>query len=132
VSLFFGLVFLIIAVGYLAKVYLRLNLPSMGWFLAGGLIFLGVVGAITALVPHKREEPALAQVFEQPVVEQPVVEQPVVEREQPVEVSEQRVEVAERPVEVAEQPVEVSERPVVERGHEPEQATEGSDGGQAR
>lgn len=54
ISLFFGLAFLIIALGYLTKVYLNLNLPSMGWFIAGGLVFLGIVGAVTALVPSKQ------------------------------------------------------------------------------
>ena len=54
VSLFFGLAFLMISLGYLAKVYLNLNLPSMGWFIAAGLVFLGVVGAITALIPSRR------------------------------------------------------------------------------
>lgn len=57
VSLFFGLAFLMVAVGYLANVYLNLNLPRMGWFIAAGLIFLGIVGAITALVPTRKEEP---------------------------------------------------------------------------
>lgn len=61
-SLFFGLAFLMISLGYLAKVYLNLNLPAMGWFIAAGLIFLGIVGAITALVPTRKTE--------QPVVEQ--------------------------------------------------------------
>ena len=63
VSLFFGLAFLMIALGYLAKVYLKLDLPSMGWFVALGLIFLGIVGAITALIPSRKSE-------QQPVAEQ--------------------------------------------------------------
>jgi len=55
VSLFFGLAFLMISLGYVAKVYLDLNLPSMGWFIAAGLVFLGIVGAITALIPSRPE-----------------------------------------------------------------------------
>lgn len=61
ISLFFGLAFLIIALGYLAKVYLNLNLPSMGWFVAAGLVFLGIVGAVTALVPTKQAAAPEAQ-----------------------------------------------------------------------
>ncbi|HZM82813.1 MAG TPA: hypothetical protein VFC19_44420 [Candidatus Limnocylindrales bacterium] len=57
VSLFFGLAFLMIAIGYLAKVYLKLDLPSMGWFIAAGLIFLGLAGAITALIPSRKAGP---------------------------------------------------------------------------
>lgn len=57
ISLFFGLAFVIISLGFLAKVYLNLNLPSMGWFIAGGLVFLGIVGAVTALVPTKQAAP---------------------------------------------------------------------------
>jgi drug/metabolite transporter superfamily protein YnfA len=54
-SLFFGLAFLLIAGGYLAGSYLNLDLPGMGWFVAAGLIVLGVVGAITALTPSRRQ-----------------------------------------------------------------------------
>lgn len=54
VSLFFGLAFLMISLGYLAKVYLDLDLPSMGWFIAAGLVFLGIVGAVTALIPSRQ------------------------------------------------------------------------------
>jgi hypothetical protein len=70
VSLFFGLAFLMIAIGYLAKVYLKLDLPSMGWFIAAGLIFLGIVGAITALVPSRKDDP-------QPPIEQQEEQQEV-------------------------------------------------------
>lgn len=73
VSLFFGLAFLMISLGYVANVYLDLSLPSMGWFIAAGLVFLGIVGAVTALVPTKQaaplEQPAdlpAEQPFEQP------------------------------------------------------------------
>lgn len=66
VSLFFGLAFVLIALGYLANVYLNLNLPSMGWFIAAGLVFLGIVGAITALVPSRQAAPAaVEQISEQ-------------------------------------------------------------------
>jgi predicted membrane channel-forming protein YqfA (hemolysin III family) len=52
-SLFFGVAFILISGGYLASSYLRFDLPEAGWFIAGALIFLGLVGAITALVPPR-------------------------------------------------------------------------------
>ncbi|WP_117215875.1 hypothetical protein [Allorhizocola rhizosphaerae] len=55
-SLFFGVAFILISGGYLASSYLRFDLPEAGWFIAGALIFLGLVGAITALVPSRRKE----------------------------------------------------------------------------
>jgi len=77
VSLFFGLAFLMISIGYLAKVYLKLNLPSMGWFIAAGLIFLGIVGAVTALIPSRKEadQPPIEQQTEQPQEEDADAEQ---------------------------------------------------------
>jgi membrane protease YdiL (CAAX protease family) len=59
ISLFFGLAFLMISGGYLATAYLDLDLPGIGWFVAAGLIFLGVVGAVTALVPSRQQAPAI-------------------------------------------------------------------------
>lgn len=58
ISLFFGVAFLLISGGYLAALYLNLDLPSMGWFIAAGLILLGIVGAVTALVPSREAAPA--------------------------------------------------------------------------
>jgi hypothetical protein len=81
-SLFFGLVFLLISGGYFAKVYLSLTLPDLGWFIAGGLILLGIVGAVTALVPPRR--PVEPSIVEEPsIMEEPsIVEEPS-EPEQP-------------------------------------------------
>jgi hypothetical protein len=76
ISLFFGLAFLIVSLGYLANVYLNLNLPSMGWFVAAGLVFLGIVGAITALVPTKRATPE-----QEPVVQEQAEVEEAVEEE---------------------------------------------------
>jgi outer membrane biosynthesis protein TonB len=73
-SLFFGLAFLMISGGYLATAYIDLDLPSVGWFLAAGLIFLGVVGAITALVPSKQPE-TQPETQPAPLVEPPAVEE---------------------------------------------------------
>lgn len=58
-SLFFGVAFLLVSGGYLASAHLSLELPSAGWFIAGALIFFGLVAAITALVPPSRPKPAL-------------------------------------------------------------------------
>ncbi len=55
-SLFFGVAFLLISGGYLASSYLSFDVPEAGWFIAGALIFLGLVGAVTALVPPRRRK----------------------------------------------------------------------------
>ena len=66
ISLFFGLAFILISLGYLANVYLNLDLPRMGWFIAAGLVFLGIVGAITALVPTRQAAPAAVEQTSEP------------------------------------------------------------------
>ena len=53
VSLLFGLLFLLVAAGFLAGSYLDFGLPHIGWFVAAGLILLGLVGAASALIPPK-------------------------------------------------------------------------------
>lgn len=52
-SLFFGVVFLVVASGYLAGSYLEIGLPDMGWIIAAALIFFGLVGVIGALIPWR-------------------------------------------------------------------------------
>nr|WP_197087965.1 hypothetical protein [Micromonospora sp. HK10] len=49
VSFAFGLVFLALAVWWLLAQILGLNLPPVGWFLAGALILIGLLGLIGAL-----------------------------------------------------------------------------------
>ncbi|WP_442933515.1 hypothetical protein [Micromonospora sp. CPCC 206060] len=49
VSLFFGLLFLTLAVWWLLAQLLDLALPAIGWFLAGGLILVGLFGLLGAL-----------------------------------------------------------------------------------
>jgi hypothetical protein len=49
VSLTFGLVFLVMAGWYLAARLVDLDLPMMGWSVAGGLILLGLLGLAGAL-----------------------------------------------------------------------------------
>lgn len=71
-SLFFGLLFLLVAGGYLVHRQLDLELPAVGWFIAAGIIFLGVVMAVTALVPDRK--PTQEDV-EQPVEQAEIDEQ---------------------------------------------------------
>ncbi|GHJ46061.1 hypothetical protein Cs7R123_34030 [Catellatospora sp. TT07R-123] len=56
VSLFFGLLFLFVAGAFLARRLIHVELPSLGWFVAGGLIIFGVLGVLAALTPRKRAE----------------------------------------------------------------------------
>ena len=49
VSLVFGLIFLVIAGGWLARNVISIDLPDAGWFLAGGLIIVGLLGLTAAL-----------------------------------------------------------------------------------
>jgi hypothetical protein len=54
-SLFFGLLFLVVVLWWAAAHYLDwniawdLDLPNAGWLLAGGLILLGVLGIVASL-----------------------------------------------------------------------------------
>ena len=60
VSLFFGILFLAVAGWWAASYFLDLtwtldlNLPNLGWFVAGGLILLGVIGILSSL---RRDRP---------------------------------------------------------------------------
>ncbi len=49
VSLAFGLVFVALAAWWLLAQLLGLDLPPVGWFLAGGLILIGLLGLVGAL-----------------------------------------------------------------------------------
>ena len=49
VSLTFALIFLAIAGWWLVAQLLDLALPAVGWFVAGGLILLGLLGLLGAL-----------------------------------------------------------------------------------
>jgi hypothetical protein len=48
-SLTFGLVFLVITVWWLTAQAVNLSVPNAGWFVAGTLIVLGVLGLVGAL-----------------------------------------------------------------------------------
>lgn len=49
ISLTFGVVFLLIVAWYVAARLVDLDLPLMGWSVAGGLIVLGLLGLVGAL-----------------------------------------------------------------------------------
>lgn len=57
VSGFFGLVFLSIAAWWLVAHLMELTLPTVGWFVAGALILLGLVGLIGALRSNRSAPP---------------------------------------------------------------------------
>ena len=49
VSLVFGLVFVVIAAGWLLRHVISIQLPDFGWFVAAGLIAVGLIGLAGAL-----------------------------------------------------------------------------------
>ncbi|GID45645.1 hypothetical protein Aca07nite_29200 [Actinoplanes capillaceus] len=55
VSLTFGLIFLAVAFWWAVSQVLTVNLPPVGWIVAGGLIFFGVVGLLGAIRSGRRE-----------------------------------------------------------------------------
>ncbi|MBO3739879.1 hypothetical protein [Actinoplanes flavus] len=55
VSLTFGLIFLAVAFWWAVSQVLTVNLPRVGWIVAGGLIFFGVVGLLGAIRSGRRE-----------------------------------------------------------------------------
>ncbi|MFJ5541828.1 hypothetical protein [Micromonospora chalcea] len=59
VSFAFGLVFLGLSVWWLLARILGLSVPPVGWFLAGGLVLIGLLGLIGALRSGRAaEQPA--------------------------------------------------------------------------
>jgi hypothetical protein len=90
VSLVFGIAFVLIAgwwalVRVLHSYDLNLNVPHIGWFLAGGLILLGLLGVAASL--RRGNEPvsaAPAAVTAEPVTTETVMtdEPDVVDRDQ--------------------------------------------------
>jgi hypothetical protein len=57
VSLSFGLIFLAIVVWWIVAEAVGFALPAVGWFVAGGLIVLGVLGLFGALRSARRTPP---------------------------------------------------------------------------
>lgn len=62
VSLLFGLIFVGLSLWWLLAQILGLALPPVGWFLAGALLLIGLLGLIGALRSgrHDRREPSTA------------------------------------------------------------------------
>lgn len=57
VSLGFGLTFLIFVLWWLLASQIHINLPTAGWFAAGGLIMFGVLGLVGSLRSRRSDEP---------------------------------------------------------------------------
>ncbi|MBQ1044549.1 MULTISPECIES: hypothetical protein [unclassified Micromonospora] len=57
VSFAFGLVFLGLSIWWLLARILGLSVPPVGWFLAGGLVLIGLLGLIGALRSGQTAEP---------------------------------------------------------------------------
>ncbi|WP_019869413.1 hypothetical protein [Salinispora oceanensis] len=58
VSLIFGLLFLLFAAWWLVARLLEFTLPPVGWFLAGALLLIGVLGLVGALRAARSGSPA--------------------------------------------------------------------------
>ena len=54
VSFAFGAVFLSFVVIWLGARLIDVEFPSAGWFVAGALVFFGVLGVVLALLPSTR------------------------------------------------------------------------------
>ncbi|MEV4415914.1 hypothetical protein [Catellatospora sp. NPDC049609] len=80
VSLFFGLVFLLVSGAFLARHAFDVELPSLGWFIAGGLIILGVLAVLGALSPSKQPAAVEAEAAPAETADPAPAEQPEPER----------------------------------------------------
>ncbi|MFC7534839.1 hypothetical protein [Actinoplanes sp. GCM10030250] len=58
VSLSFGLLFLAVTFWWAISRVVTLHLPAVGWVVAGGLIFFGMIGLLGAIRSGRREVPA--------------------------------------------------------------------------
>jgi len=84
VSLFFALVFLTVA-GWWAITYLydiRLNVPNFGWFAAGALILVGVLGIVASLRRDRTDVADEVDALEP--VREPALVSPITEETTPV------------------------------------------------
>jgi hypothetical protein len=82
-SLTFGLVFLAIVAWWLVARTVDLSLPHLGWFVAGALIVLGVLGLVGALRTGR----------------------------EPMQMASEPMQVADEPVQVADEPVFTPDEP---------------------
>ena len=69
VSLGFGTVFLLVAIWWAVSQVIDVDLPMLGWAVAGVLILFGVVGLLGAIRPKRPE-------VREPVAAEAVVETP--------------------------------------------------------
>lgn len=53
VSLVFGSIFLATVAWWLLARTVDVDLPRAGWFLAGGLVLLGILGLVLSARPHR-------------------------------------------------------------------------------
>ena len=84
VSLFFALVFLTVA-GWWAITYLydiQLNVPNFGWFAAGALILVGVLGIVASLRRDRTDVADEVDTLEP--VREPALVSPITEETTPV------------------------------------------------
>jgi hypothetical protein len=56
-SLVFGVIFLGFVLVWLFGSQLDVDLPTAGWFIAGGLILFGVLGLMGSIRPRRRPDP---------------------------------------------------------------------------
>lgn len=71
VSLFFGVVFLLVAAGFLARRMLNVELPDLAWLIAGGVTVLGLIGVLGALVPSRKKDDSSVQTPVEPTSSEP-------------------------------------------------------------
>ncbi|NUR29237.1 MAG: hypothetical protein HOV83_25915 [Catenulispora sp.] len=70
VSLVFGLIFLLIAAGWITDHSLRIDLPPAGWIVAVGLIVVGLLGIVSVVRgANGPKEPAAVEPDEEKISE---------------------------------------------------------------
>ncbi len=73
ISLSFGLIFLTVALGWAITQVVRVDLPAVGWLVAGALIVFGGLGLLGAIRSGRRPEESapVAATVEQPGADLP-------------------------------------------------------------
>ncbi|MFS8477665.1 MAG: hypothetical protein FWJ93_01595 [Micromonosporaceae bacterium] len=84
-SLTFGLIFLAIVAWWLVAEFIDLSLPNAGWFVAGTLILLGLLGLVGALRPTRPAETdhgpnrGTEPFSKEPTSDEPVIDKPAID-----------------------------------------------------